>query len=455
MAKIVIIGGGLTGLSAAYHLEQRGFFDYEIYEKDETVGGLCRSVHQDGFTFDYTGHLLHVSDDHFRKTIENVVGFTQLNTVYRKSFIYSNDLYTKYPYQINLHGLPINVITECIEGYVLRQKTRKKNISFYDWVLQNFGTGFAKHFFFPFQSKIFDYNIQKISAAWTGRFVPATSLEQMIDGALHDKPVKEKKIGYNAQFFYPKRGGINYWVAKLAQQLHNKPRTGQAVTQIDMNQRVLRFSDGSTTSYEVLINTMPLDVLLRNLKPTSSFNFQSAARKLLCNSVVNFNLGFNRPDISDKHWIYFPESKYPFYRLGFPHNFSEHMAPAGCSSLYGELSYLNKTQHQVNHKLQVALKETKKLLNVDESEIVTEKIINIPHAYVIHDFWREKNLPKLLSRLKEGNIHSIGRYGEWKYSSMQEALLDGKKIAETLTIMPAKQAPIYPKQVPTKQKELA
>ena len=110
MADIVIIGAGLTGLSTAYHLEQAGFFDYKIFEKEATPGGLCRSVEQDGFTFDYTGHLLHTSDNYFRTLLENIVGLDTMNTIKRRSFIYSQGCYTRYPYQINLYGLPPETI---------------------------------------------------------------------------------------------------------------------------------------------------------------------------------------------------------------------------------------------------------------------------------------------------------------------------------------------------------
>ncbi len=94
MAKIVIIGAGPTGLSAAYHLEKKGFYDYKIFEKESNTGGLCRSVTQDGFTFDYTGHLLHIGDAYFRSFIEDVVGMQNLNTIHRRSFIYSQNTYT-------------------------------------------------------------------------------------------------------------------------------------------------------------------------------------------------------------------------------------------------------------------------------------------------------------------------------------------------------------------------
>ena len=127
MAKIVIIGAGLTGLSAAYHLEKKGFFDYKIFEKDASPGGLCRSVYQDGFTFDYTGHLLHISDPYFQSFVNTVVGMETLNSVHRRSFVYSHNVYTHYPFQVNLFGLPPATIAECIEGFVLK-KQMKKNL---------------------------------------------------------------------------------------------------------------------------------------------------------------------------------------------------------------------------------------------------------------------------------------------------------------------------------------
>lgn len=454
MAKIAIIGAGLTGLSTAYHLEKRGFFDYKLFEKDANVGGLCRSVMQDGFTFDYTGHLLHVSDPYFQTLINDVVGMHNLNSIHRRSFIYSQDVYTRYPYQINLYGLPTETIVECIEGFVTRPQHKKEPKNFCEWVVKNFGEGIAKHFFYPFQSKILAYDLNDVSTSWMGRFVPQTSLQQMIKGAITD--VVDEKIGYNSSFVYPKQGGINFWITKIAHALQNPIYTNHAVTRIDTKTNTLYFANGETERFDTLINTMPLDTMLTILEEKASTSLKKASDHLVCNSVVNFNIGVSRYDLSDKHWIYFPETKYPFYRVGFPHNFAESMTPAGCSSLYGELAYIKQPHDVVNARLQESLAATKKLFSIAPHEIATEKIIHISHAYVIYNFWREKNLPKLLARLEEQNIHSIGRYGEWKYSSMQEAILDGKKIAEKLTIMPAKPA-FYSStiaHIPDKQKEL-
>lgn len=430
MAEIVILGAGLTGLSTAYHLEREGFYDYALFEKDATVGGLCRSVEQDGFTFDYTGHLMHISDSYFRSFIEERIGFTYFNEIIRRSFIYSQDIYTRYPYQMNLYGLPVETIAYCIEEFIKRPRSKKVPTSFYAWVIHNFGKGFGEYFFYPYQEKIFSYDVKKLTASWTGRFVPQTNLSTLLKGAVGD--AIDQEVGYNAHFFYPKQGGIFFWIDKLYRSLHKPAYTNYQASRIDLNNKIVHFTNGHQESFKQIITTMPLDVLLSIIQERSTTTLRRAQKHLLCNSVINFNMGITRSDLSTKHWIYYPEKKYPFYRIGFYHNFSQNLVPAGCSSFYGEFSYLKKSYKEITELLAIAQTAAKKFLGIQQEEIATEKIITIPHAYVIFNRWRDKNLPKLLSALEDEGIMSIGRYGGWKYASMQEGFLDGKNIVDKL-----------------------
>ena len=434
MATIVIIGAGLTGLSAAYHLEQKGFYDYVLFDKEPTIGGLCRSISQDGFTFDYTGHLLHSSDAYFKQFIAHLLPDHFFNTIVRRSFIYSNGRYSKYPFQMHLQGLPVEVMVDCISGYAQR-KIQRSPVMFKDWVLSQFGAGFGKHFFFPYQRKIFSYPVSKLSADWTSRFVPQTDLTAIIRGALGDLP--DEPVGYNSSFLYPKSGGIISWVDALAQRLQNPIYTSCAVNNIDIKAKVISFANGHRQNYDQLITTMPLDQLLGRIQEPSNSFLGAARHQLRCAKVVNFNLGFNRDDISDKHWIYFPEKQFPFYRLGFPHNFSAGSVPDGCSSLYGEFSYLNQSRSWINRTLVHAIEQTHTLFGISKSDVTTQVIIPIEHAYVIYNLWRKKNLGRILQALESNAIYSIGRYGAWKYSSMQEAVLEGKAIADRLITIPA------------------
>ncbi|MGB8468019.1 MAG: FAD-dependent oxidoreductase [Candidatus Babeliales bacterium] len=434
MAHVVILGAGLTGLSAAYHLEKRGFTDFRIFEKEGEAGGLCRSIEQDGFTFDYTGHLLHINDSYFKEFIQQTIGLNALTSIDRRSYIYSHDVYTQYPFQTNLHGLPAAVITACIAGYLKRKKRNKTEKNFIDWAYEQFGAGIANSFFIPYQKKIFAYNLRAITPSWTGRFVPSTSLQQIIEGAVAREI---SSVGYNAHFYYPTRGGIQAWLRAIQACIQTPIHTSFTVRSVDLRHRVVCFENGHEEPFTHLINTLPLDTFLSLLRETPDSHMAIAIDQLACNSVVNFNIGVSGRSLSDKHWIYFPEKQFPFYRIGFPHNFSVDTVPAGCSSLYGEFAHMQLPAHKIAHVLRSSTDAAKKLLHINAHDIATEKTIYIRHAYVIYNFWREKYLPRLLQSLQNYGIISTGRYGAWKYASMQESVLDGKLAAENVTIMPA------------------
>src|SRR5262245_24479466 len=116
MADLVIIGAGLAGLSAAYHAERNGL-DYALYEAGDVVGGCCRTVEREGFLFDYSGHLLHLKDPYFQELIRELL-VDNLNIISRNAVIYSHGVFTRYPFQANLFGLPAAVVKECLQEFV-------------------------------------------------------------------------------------------------------------------------------------------------------------------------------------------------------------------------------------------------------------------------------------------------------------------------------------------------
>ena len=443
MAEVVIVGAGLTGLSAAYHLEQSGFYDYQIVDAAASPGGLLRSPSQNGFTFDYTGHLLHISDPYFYQFLDTIIGIDTLDKIQRKAAIFSHNVLTNYPFQINLHGLPTDVAAECIEGYVQRNQSTKKPVTFYQWVLTYFGAGFGKHFFFPYNQKQLAYDLRKVHAAQTGRFAPSTSLSAIIKGTIDPNPANN--IGYNASFYYPRHGGIESLIKKLVDQLRNKPLTNHCVTHIDTASKQIFFADGTQTAYRTMINTMPLNQLLTCLSPSARTPWAVGSQRLLHNSVININLGFAADLPTPMHWMYFPEDTFAFYRLGFWHNLSRSSVPAGHTAIYGEVAYSPKKTmaNQRTALTEQASDQILQFLSLNRSCIAAEVILQMPHAYVIYDAWRQRNLPRLLTRLTTYDIHSIGRYGAWKYASMQEAVLDGRQAALELLQKIKKKGNVY------------
>ena len=142
MGFTVILGAGLAGLSTAYHLEG----NCSIYEKESRVGGLCKSITRDGFTFDYTGHLLHTNDEYIDSIIKKLLK-DNICTHNRNAWIYSKGVFTRYPFQTNLYGLPVEVAKECLLGLIKAKYEHKDDpvTDFESWIYRDVGEGIARH----------------------------------------------------------------------------------------------------------------------------------------------------------------------------------------------------------------------------------------------------------------------------------------------------------------------
>ncbi|MBI4369420.1 MAG: FAD-dependent oxidoreductase [Elusimicrobia bacterium] len=426
---VLILGAGLCGLSAAHHLQK----DWTILEKNLKVGGLAGSDRVKGFTFDKTGHLLHMHHPYTKGwLIENLLKDKLLH-LKRDSWIFSNGVFTRYPYQANTFGLPPKVVRECLVAFLqARDRGLKpvKDPSFERWCLQTFGKGISRYFMLPYNSKLWRIDLKKMTTEWIRDFVPIPSREEVLYGALTDQ---KKFFGYNATFFYPKEGGIQGLPDAMAAGL-NQSRlflNTQAI-EIHWERREVAASDGRSYPYDWLISTIPLHELLEKMRPRIPERLDRARGEALKYTVVyNLNLGLSNPKPTDKHWVYFPENKFRFYRIGISSNFAPALALPGTSSYYCEFSRRKDESFDekgmFDHVISM-VRELGWMRPVDE--VVVARWLRIAPAYVIYTKKRRKFLPEAFEFLERQNIISTGRYGAWKYSFMEEAVLDGKAAAE-------------------------
>lgn len=427
---IVILGGGLAGLSAGYHLGER---EHLILEREPRPGGLCRSWQIDGFTFDMTGHLLHLRDDRVRALVDSVLPEETWHFIDRSSWIYSHGTFTPYPFQANTHGLPPEVIRDCLVGFVNAlleddPEPDLSSLSFRQWIRRTFGDGIATHFMEPFNEKLWRRDLSEMSCEWVSWSIPRPKLEDVVNGALG---LGARPMGYNRTFRYPRHGGIETLPRALAGRA-GPLRTGAEVVRIDATRRLVELADGDRVEYETLISTMPLDRLLE-IADGLPEAVRTSSKALRSVSVINLNLGVARERISDRHWVYFPEKEFAFYRAGFPANFAPSSVPEGCSSVYLEISATRGglIEEREIHDACVSGLRRAGILREDD-RIVARKMFVINPAYVIYDRDRRVALPAIFEVLEQHGIFSLGRFGGWEYSSMEDAMRQGMEIAERL-----------------------
>jgi protoporphyrinogen oxidase len=150
-------------------------------------------------------------------------------------------------------------------------------------------------------------------------------------------------------------------------------------------------------------------------------------------SVLNINIGVDRPNINDQHWIYFPEGEFVFSRVGFPMNFSKSVAPAGTSSIYIEITHHPNQRPPLEEVYEKALAGLQRCGILRQSDrILTRNVIDIKYAYVVFNEHRQRYLGRITDYLDSLDIVTAGRYGRWDYFSMEDSILSGKQAAETI-----------------------
>ncbi len=419
---MVVVGAGLTGMSASHHLRAAGI-EHRLLERSPQPGGLAVTLEHDGFRFDRTGHLLHLRDPEMRKLALDLLGDDVL-TIERCSVVWSHGAFTRYPYQANTFGLPPEVAYECVMGFLqaVRQGPGEPPKDFEQFCYRHFGEGFSRHFMIPYNCRLWGVHPREITAEWCSRFVPLPKLEDVIAGAVG---LQGPEMGYNAAFLYPRKG-IGELTSAFARSLGGI-ECGRGVASVDAQRKQLVVQNGERIDYEVLVTTAPLNHLVGTIEDAPE-PVRRAAASLRCSSLHYLDVALDVPSGRPFHWVYVPEERYPFYRVGVYSNFSSEMAPEGKACMYIELADRRPPDlGRLVPEVASGLVEMGFIERPDQVRFALHRTIE--HAYVIYDHAYYASLETVQAYLKERDILSTGRYGGWNYSSMEDALLFGRDAA--------------------------
>lgn len=425
--KVIIAGGGLTGISTALHLRQ----PWLLVEREARLGGLAVTEERDGFRFDTTGHWLHLRDPGIQKLVADVLS-GQMVTVERKARIFSHGATTLYPFQANLYGLPPEVIKECLMG-VIEAKTQaaaSEPKNFQEYCLRHFGAGISRHFMIPYNERLWGVHPREITAAWCSRFVPLPNLEQVVAGAVG---ASSAQMGYNACFQYPRSGGIETLTRALVARINGgEVRTSATIDEVDFRRREVVVA-GQRMPYRALVSSLPLPELLARMTGLPP-EIEAHASRLRCTTLRHLQVGTRTRPPADWHWIYVPESRYPCYRVGVYSNAVTSLAPEGGASLYVELADRGPVNDATRRDVVQALVAMGALTSVDDVLFADER--EIKYAYVVFDDHYYAAVSAIFPFLESHAIYSRGRYGGWTYNAMEDCLIAGRETAATIDAAP-------------------
>jgi protoporphyrinogen oxidase len=433
--RIAIIGAGPMGLGAAYRLQELGYRDWAIYERNAHVGGLASSqTDAAGFTYDIGGHVMFSHYEYFDRLVDRMLG-DDFQALMRESWIWMCDRWIPYPLQNNIHRLPQDVLLECLHGLVDAQRLDPRDaVSFAEWVDAQFGTGIAKHFMRPYNFKVWAHPPEMMAKNWIAERVSVIDLKRVLANLVLERD--EVSWGPNNTFKYPLHGGTGGLYARFVPYIQDHLQLRRELVEVDTESNRLRFADGGEDRYDVLITALPIPELLRIMRPLPAAQLDATAGLHHSHGLV-VGVGVDKPCDTTKCWTYFPEPSAPFYRVTFLSNYSPNIAPEGHTLFLTETSYSDhkhEDRASVVDRVVDGLVATKLIQPEDRDRIVTTHTEDVEYFYPVPTLTRDRALAEIQPYLLAHDIYSRGRFGAWCYeiSNMDHSVMQGVEVVDFL-----------------------
>lgn len=431
--RILILGGGLCGLGAAWRLTEMGHEDWVLCERNDDWGGLSASFQDEGgFWWDLGGHVLFSHYYYFDQVMDTLLGKEDGWVFHeREAWIRMQDRFIPYPLQNNIHRLPREVYWECLEGILDITKNGRETAPahFGEWIEATFGQGLAKWFLRPYNFKVWGYPVDQMGWSWVGERVAAVDIKDILRNAVFEED--DRSWGPNALFRFPVNGGTGGIWRTLAERLpQDRIHLNRGATGLSVHDRRITFADGTAEDYDILLSTIPLTDLVRMADIGPPFE-SVPPLKFSSTHIIGLALKGNPPDsLTTKCWIYFPEDNCPFYRVTVFSNYSPNNVPdIRCQwSLMCEVSEspVKKVERDrvVEDVIDGAL-NTGLLSNRREIEHTWHGFVE--KGYPTPSLDRNSLIFPLLGRLEEMDIYSRGRFGAWRYEvgNMDHSFMQG------------------------------
>jgi protoporphyrinogen oxidase len=441
-----ILGGGLTGLSAGYILTRAGL-KVQVFESDSTVGGLSKTIEQNGFRFDLGGHRFFSKNTKTNAFVRDLMD-GELLSVHRTSKIYMHNKFFDYPLKpLNaMFGLGIPTTLQIMTDYGFEKVQglikKRRHISLEDWVVSNFGRTMFDIYFREYSEKVWGIECSKISAEWVAQRIRGLSLAKAVKNAFFKFTGKDIPTLAD-RFIYPELG-----IGRISERLKEEIGKGNEVftdTKVERinhsNSRVdsivvKNHSHTSVMHGKEFISSLPMTKLVNMLHPLPPADVRDAASKLKFRDLVVVALMIDRRRVTDQTWIYIPEQKIPFGRIHEPTNWSEKMAPEGKTVIVMEFfSFIgDKIWNETDERLAlITIENLENLGFIKKHEVIDTAVVRAPKAYPLFEVGYEKPCAEIydyLSRFK--NLHIAGRSGMFRYYNMDHAIESGIETAEKI-----------------------
>jgi protoporphyrinogen oxidase len=430
MTPIAILGAGMAGFGAVHRFHGAGVSSVLFEEKTYHGGHTASFSFKEGFIFDDGPHVSFTKSERIQRLFAESVDH-EYEVIRARVNNYWRGYWIKHPAQCNLYGLPTDLTVAALQDFIHAQHQDHGELENYaDWLVASYGKTFASTFPMEYGLKYHTTRAEHMTTDWLGPRLYRPALTEVLRGALAPQTTD---VHYISEFRYPSHNGFVSYLKPFLRQ--TDLRLGHRVIRIDPRSRELQFANGAVASYDHVVSSIPLPVLVSMIVGAPS-DVEDASRRLACSTCVVVNVGINRTDISEAHWTYFYDRDFFFTRLSFPHMLSRHTVPPGSGSIQAEVYYspkyrpLDRTPEACIEPVIADLRRCG--LIRDDDEILFSNARLVPFANVIFDFDRAGALATIHAYLDEIGIAYCGRYGDWGYMWTDESFMSGENAAQRI-----------------------
>ena len=445
----MVVGAGPAGLTAALELGKLGL-DGVVFEADEVVGGISRSVEFEGCRLDIGGHRFFTKVPEVEALWHEILDGDLLERE-RMSRIYYRGTFFDYPLKpVNaLRGLGVVEAIRVGASYLRSQLFPIADESTFDaWVSNRFGRRLFEIFFETYTEKVWGMPCSEINAAWAAQRIKNLDLMTALKNALLGQRAKDGEIVTSLidRFYYPRLGPGMMWerCRELAAEHGIETRMRSRVVKVlHEGRRVvgveIEDADGTRRreAAGAVISSMPIGALVRAMDPDAPAEVRRAADGLRYRDFLIVALIVDRAELFPDNWIYVHSPEVRVGRVQSFKNWSPEMVSDPQLSFIGLEYFANRGDDlwtlSDDDLLELGAREARTIGLFEPHEVRSGTVVRMPRAYPVYDGDYESHLATLRGWLDGfDNLYTVGRNGQHRYNNQDHSMVAGLYAARSV-----------------------
>lgn len=437
-ARVLVVGGGPAGLTAAYELAKNGQ-DVMVVEKDSQVGGISKTINHNGYLFDLGGHRFFTKYPEVQKIWQEVLPNDfltrpRLSRIYYRGKVF---YYPIKPFNALWNLGPLTATSSVFSYLKARLKPYPNPTSFEEWVVNQFGRQLFEIFFKTYTEKVWGIPCQQISADWAAQRIQGLSLTTAVLNAF-GLTGKQKVRTLIDEFQYPRRGPGQFWetTAEAIQNYGGKVELRSEAVEVNVrptNDFLVKINhNGSLEEIEAdaIISSMPLAELILSLRPYPPAEIIQAAKRLSYRDFFTVGVVVNKENIFPDNWIYIHSPEIKAGRLQNFKNWNPEMVPDPATTSLG-LEFFCFASDPVwsqpdKNLIDTAIEDLANLHFGETKDLTDAVVIRVPKAYPVYLPDYQANVKIIKDYLEKlPGLQTIGRNGLHRYNNQDHSMMTG------------------------------